>query len=697
MTRMLGPDESYRLVYLTDGTARAQGLIGRLYADEAGTIAADLLDLDGNPVPVVSGAAQRTIDTVSKWPRVQYPDGVDTIYGSVNGGPIVPLLADIDSRIDALAATVAAQAVTIAGKVSSVSPALTGVPTAPTAAGGTNTTQIATTAFVAGEVAAEATARAGADSSLSASITAEATARASADTALSNSISAETTARTNADAALTPQTRSIATTAPLAGGGDLSANRTLSVAGATTGAVGVVQLAGDLGGTATSPTVPGLATRSQMYTTQTKTADFTAAPWFLYLVDTTSGAVTATLPAANVAGQRLAVKWAAGANPANLTVTGGDTIGSAATTATLGLAGEVWEFVSSGAGQWNLVAGNKTQASLDGRYVQVATIDAKGDLLVGTGDNAVARLAIGADGTAPRADASQTTGMKWVVPVDRVYATSSGTWTNPSPNVAKVVRVRGMNAGSGGGAGRRGAAGSLRTGGAGAACGTPFEMWFLTTDLPSTVSYSVGAGGSGAPAVTTDNTDGGNGSSGGNTFFGPSLSTYRAFSATSSAGGGRGGNSTGAATGGTSLHSGPAGAASSATGGAGSSGGVSTVTNGLLMQIGTGGGSGGGITTGDVTSAGGVGGAGAGSVNAGTAGSAGGGNGGDAPAGPIVPSTGGLGGGGGGSSTTSAAGKGGGGAFPGGGGGGGGASLNGFNSGGGGDGAGGYIDIVTFL
>jgi hypothetical protein len=58
-----------------------------------------------------------------------------------------------------------------------------------------------------------------------------------------------------------PNTRTITTTAPLTGGGDLSTNRTLAVSAATTGAVGVVQLAGDLGGTATSPTVPGLASK----------------------------------------------------------------------------------------------------------------------------------------------------------------------------------------------------------------------------------------------------------------------------------------------------------------------------------------------------------------------------------------------------------------------------------------------------
>lgn len=50
-------------------------------------------------------------------------------------------------------------------------------------------------------------------------------------------------------------TRSIATTAPLTGGGDLSTDRTIAVANATTGAVGVVQLAGDLTGSAAAPAI----------------------------------------------------------------------------------------------------------------------------------------------------------------------------------------------------------------------------------------------------------------------------------------------------------------------------------------------------------------------------------------------------------------------------------------------------------
>jgi hypothetical protein len=55
-----------------------------------------------------------------------------------------------------------------------------------------------------------------------------------------------------------PTTRTISTTAPLTGGGDLSANRTLAVSDATTLATGVIQLAGNLAGTAALPAVTGM-------------------------------------------------------------------------------------------------------------------------------------------------------------------------------------------------------------------------------------------------------------------------------------------------------------------------------------------------------------------------------------------------------------------------------------------------------
>ncbi|HEX5543686.1 MAG TPA: glycosyl hydrolase family 28-related protein [Micromonospora sp.] len=64
------------------------------------------------------------------------------------------------------------------------------------------------------------------------------------------------------DVGAVPVGRTVSTTAPLIGGGSLSADRTLSVSNATTGAVGVIQLAGDLSGTATSPTIAAGAVTS---------------------------------------------------------------------------------------------------------------------------------------------------------------------------------------------------------------------------------------------------------------------------------------------------------------------------------------------------------------------------------------------------------------------------------------------------
>lgn len=104
MTRLIGPDESCRLVYLPDGTARAQSAQAHLFADSGGSTPADVLTVGGDPI---SGGLV-TVDAYSKIPLVQFPDGVDTIYASVNAGPIVPLYARVDDRLDSLASGLAA-------------------------------------------------------------------------------------------------------------------------------------------------------------------------------------------------------------------------------------------------------------------------------------------------------------------------------------------------------------------------------------------------------------------------------------------------------------------------------------------------------------------------------------------------------------------------------------------------------------
>jgi hypothetical protein len=50
-----------------------------------------------------------------------------------------------------------------------------------------------------------------------------------------------------------------------------------------------------------------------------------------------------------------------------------------------------------------------------GAAVTKATVDAKGDLIAGTADNTVARLAVGANDTVLTADSTAATGLKWAV------------------------------------------------------------------------------------------------------------------------------------------------------------------------------------------------------------------------------------------------------------------------------------------
>lgn len=96
--RLIGPDEAYRVVFLRDGRARARGYPVPLFADEAASIPADVLTLTGEDIP----ESTVIVDVHSRIPLFQYPPGSDVVYTSINGGPIVPLYARVDDRIDKL-------------------------------------------------------------------------------------------------------------------------------------------------------------------------------------------------------------------------------------------------------------------------------------------------------------------------------------------------------------------------------------------------------------------------------------------------------------------------------------------------------------------------------------------------------------------------------------------------------------------
>lgn len=112
MARLLGPDMGSRAVFLPTG-APAVGRIATFYTDATGTVLADIAAYQPGD-PETPGAAiagsQLAVDAYGLLPLLWFPDGVDRIWVTVNGGPLVPIDADFNARIDAAVTTAAAEA-----------------------------------------------------------------------------------------------------------------------------------------------------------------------------------------------------------------------------------------------------------------------------------------------------------------------------------------------------------------------------------------------------------------------------------------------------------------------------------------------------------------------------------------------------------------------------------------------------------
>jgi hypothetical protein len=271
--------------------------------------------------------------------------------------------------------------------------------------------------------------------------------------------------------------------------------------------------------------------------------------------------------------------------------------------------------------------------------------------------------------------------------------TSSGTFTKQSGDI--LYRICAIGGGGGGGAGRRSASGTAAGGGAGGESGILVERWMSASDVGSTVSVTIGAGGSGASA-SADSTNGASGSNGGTTYFGNHIRAGGGY------GGGGGTSSAGGSSSSSSRWDEPFVLRRGGVGGFNSAG-LSPTANGFqsLFSGGLGdGGGGGGLASGTTEYAGSAGAtADHWSVTYRTDGGAGGAAASNGSAGNALSSNysrSGGGGGGGGSADAAAAGNGGAGGNYGAGGGGGGGGRNGQTGGAGGAGSGGRVVVFVY-
>jgi hypothetical protein len=91
---------------------------------------------------------------------------------------------------------------------------------------------------------------------------------------------------------------------------------------------------------------------------------------------------------------------------------------------------------------------NKTLTSPVLTTPSISNIDAKGDLLAGTADNTISRLAVGTNGHVLTADSAETTGLKWAAPAGggKVLQVVQGTLATTATTTSSSLVDTGLSA-----------------------------------------------------------------------------------------------------------------------------------------------------------------------------------------------------------------------------------------------------------
>ncbi len=117
MARLTFPDEGSRLVFRMTGSGKpllsAAAGTATIYADSAGATRADIQTLEG----VTVASSTLTVTAASQLPLFLGPDNIDTVWCSVDGGPLSPVYARNDDRIDSLVASVGTVVRSVNGSV----------------------------------------------------------------------------------------------------------------------------------------------------------------------------------------------------------------------------------------------------------------------------------------------------------------------------------------------------------------------------------------------------------------------------------------------------------------------------------------------------------------------------------------------------------------------------------------------------